>query len=125
MSLIFLMLLMQVKHFFADFYLQTTAQVQTKGCYGNLVGLGHTLEHVLGTMVVLLPFLFIEYPVGLLLLALFDGVVHYHCDFVKMKYGSKNPGEQRFWHEMGMDQLVHQLTYVTITYGVYVLICYD
>jgi hypothetical protein len=122
MNIFFLLFLFQIKHFICDYYLQSQAQIKTKGQYGNLVGLGHTLEHVIGTMIILMPFLFVEFPVGLMILALFDGLIHYHCDYIKTKFGSKNPSEPIFWHELGLDQLVHQLTYAVIIYGVFILI---
>jgi hypothetical protein len=31
-----------------------------------------------------------------------------------MRYGTKDISKPRFWHELGMDQLIHQLTYITI-----------
>jgi hypothetical protein len=113
MSVILCLMLLQLKHFLADFRLQTQDQIKTKGKYGNLVGLGHTLEHTLGTTIVLLPFLW-NHPIALLACSIFDTVIHYHTDFIKMRYGTKDISKQEFWWELGMDQTVHQLTYVTI-----------
>jgi len=113
MSVIFCLLLLQIKHYLADFRLQTPQQIATKGKYGNLVGLGHTLEHTLGTTIVLLPFLW-SHPVLLLGCSIFDTLIHYHTDYAKMRYGVKDISQQKFWWQLGLDKLVHQLTYVAI-----------
>jgi hypothetical protein len=113
MSIIFCLLLLQLKHYIVDFRLQTPEQVKTKGTYGNIIGLGHTLEHTLGTTIVLIPFLWCH-PIILLLCSVFDTLIHYHTDFIKMRYGVKDITQQKFWWQLGQDQLVHQLTYVAI-----------
>lgn len=113
MIAIYCLFLLQLKHYIVDFRLQTQAQIKTKGTYGNLVGLGHTL----GTMLVLLPFLW-NHPVVLILCSIFDTLIHYHCDFVKMQYGIKEIAQPKFWWQLGQDQLVHQLTYLAIASAV-------
>jgi hypothetical protein len=41
-------------------------------------------------------------------------LIHYHTDFIKIRYGVKDMAQQKFWWQLGQDQLVHQLTYVVI-----------
>jgi hypothetical protein len=113
MTIIICLILFQLKHYLVDFHLQTQDQIKTKGIYGNLVGLGHTLEHTLGTTMVLIPFLWLH-PVVLLACSLFDTFVHYNIDWTKMHYGTKDITKTRFWHQLGQDQLAHQLTYLFI-----------
>jgi hypothetical protein len=42
-------------------------------------------------------------------------IVHYHMDWIKVKVGTRfrlTPDDQRFWWLTGLDQWVHQMTYV-------------
>lgn len=105
--------LLFVKHFFVDFPLQGPFQYQNKGYYGHLGGIQHSSYHALGTFVV---FSFFG-NIGLAaILALIDGVVHYHVDWAKvninkaMKWGPTT--HEQFWWLLGFDQLIHCLTYV-------------
>jgi len=113
MTIIICLILFQIKHYLVDFHLQSQDQIRTKGTYGNMVGLGHTLEHTLGTTMVLLPFLW-THPVILLACSFFDTIIHYHVDYCKMRYGIKDITQPKFWHQLGQDQLAHQLTYLII-----------
>ena len=65
----------------------------------------------------LLPFLPLSVVIGCMI---FDGVIHYHEDYIKTKYLYKRKGlSKRFRRAItGGDQLVHMLTYVAITYFV-------
>lgn len=114
MEAITYMLLFQIKHWYVDFWIQTYQQTVCKGIYGNLVGLSHTLEHTIGTLIAcLIGSLFFTIPVQLILLiALLDFILHYHIDFVKMHYGTKNLQTTQFWREFGLDQFAHQITYL-------------
>jgi hypothetical protein len=115
---IVIMLLLQIKHWYADFWIQTYHQTVYKGVYGNPVGISHTLEHTIGTVLALLianSFVPISVSV-IILLSLLDFIIHYHVDFVKVKYGIKDNKTTRYWREFGLDQLAHQLTYILITY---------
>jgi hypothetical protein len=44
-----------------------------------------------------------------------DAVVHYHVDWAKMRLNERlklTPDNEWFWHLLGLDQLLHYLTYV-------------
>ncbi len=118
MDSIVIMLLLQIKHWFVDFWIQSYQQTISKGIYGNLVGLSHTIEHVIGTLIALLiASIFVPISPSLMIfLGLLDLIIHYHVDYVKMHYGIKNSATTRFWREFGLDQLAHQLTYVGFVY---------
>lgn len=118
MDSIVIMLLLQIKHWFVDFWIQSYQQTVSKGIYGNLVGLSHTIEHVIGTLIALLiASIFVPISPSLMIfLGLLDLIIHYHVDYVKMHYGIKNSATTRFWREFGLDQLAHQLTYVGFVY---------
>ena len=105
---------MEVKHCLFDFVFQTLYQVRNKGTYGHPGGLLHSGLHVLGTAVVLVFFL---PPLPMVLIILVgEFVVHYHIDWAKeqiMRRWVTGQGAL-FWRMMGLDQLLHQLTYIAI-----------
>jgi len=102
--------LLALKHFIFDFAWQTQSEVANKGSYGNPKGLLHSYKHALGTLLVLSPITSLFFT-----LAVADGVIHYHIDWVKMNYGEQDPTKPRFWRDFGLDQLAHTLTYVALT----------
>ncbi len=107
---------LMAKHALADFYLQTPYQYLNKGIYGHPGGLLHAGIHVALTPLVYL----LLAPVSLLVaaaIALGEFTVHYHIDWLKERathrngFTTQDPG---FWHALGIDQLLHGLTYVAI-----------
>lgn len=103
------LLLLQVKHFLVDYLLQTEEQIRTKGTYLDLTGMSHSFYHGLFTSVVFFPFTNVSFA---FMVGLLDFVIHYHIDYVKTKYGSKDITTKAFWNHMGYDQMAHQFTYV-------------
>lgn len=106
--------LLFVKHFIVDFYLQTNEHVQNKGIYGKWHGIEHSLQHGVGTFLVLMLFVPTYFAV---LLAFADFIIHYHVDWSKININKKQnltPNDQKFWFWLGLDQLAHSLTYVWI-----------
>ena len=117
MEILALLTLLQIKHWYSDFVIQTYMQTVKKGVWLHPCGISHSLDHVWGTMTVLLIMNFMH-PISALtifLVALVEGIVHYLIDFVKVKYGCKDNTKPLFWNQFGMDQLAHQLTYIAIT----------
>jgi len=109
-----LMLLLQIKHYVADFVIQTYAQTVRKGIYRDPVGISHSVDHITGSLLVLLLASFVI-PLNLLLivvLCVLEGIIHYHIDWVKVHYGIKDITKPLFWNQFGMDQLAHQVTYI-------------
>ena len=118
MDTLLIILILQFKHWYADFYIQSYHQTVRKGIYRDPVGISHTLDHVIGTLtalVILIPFINIS-PITILVCGLLDLVVHYHVDWLKVKFGSKDITQTRYWREFGADQLAHQLTYLLFAY---------
>jgi hypothetical protein len=102
--------LLFIKHYLADFVLQTDDMVRGKAIYGNLDGINHSLVHVNFT-------LWISYALTLnatlaLVLSLIDGIIHYHVDWAKMNFGCRDITNKLFWNHLGLDQLAHALTYI-------------
>jgi len=99
-----------IKHWVCDFAWQTPRMLNEKGVYGATGGLQHAFLHALCTFVILAFFDF-DYAVEL---ALLDGIVHYHIDWIKMKFGTREMKTTLFWKQFGLDQLAHQITYLLI-----------
>ncbi len=104
------------KHAIADFFLQTKYQYANKGVYGHPGGLLHVLIHGALSM----PLLLILPPktamYGILILGA-EILVHYHCDWAKEKIVKGNGWlftNDNFWRAMGIDQLIHGLTYLAM-----------
>lgn len=109
------LLALQVKHFLADFVLQSTYQFRTKGIYGHAGGFIHSGLHIAGTIPALLILNASPKAIAIILVAEF--VVHYHTDWLKARIDRRyhwGYGDQRYWMLFGADQLVHQLTYLAI-----------
>jgi hypothetical protein len=106
---------LEVKHFIFDYPLQTPYQLKNKATYGHPGGLLHAALHVLGTSA---AFLIVQpgLGVGLAILA-GEFLVHYHLDWGKgqiMKRSGLTVKDGPYWWAIGVDQLLHQLTYLAI-----------
>lgn len=104
--------LLFLKHYIIDFILQTDDMVKGKGIYGNPDGLWHSGQHAIGTFVV--ASLCITQPIYWVGFALLDFVVHYHVDYIKMRYGCRDISKKEFWNQLGLDQFVHYITYLSM-----------
>jgi hypothetical protein len=114
MEILALLLLLQIKHCYADFVLQTYQQTVKKGVWGDPIGISHTLEHMYCSAIAIVLFSFFVSVNAFYVIAavLIEGVAHYVIDYSKVKYGSKDNTKPIFWTQFGLDQLAHQLTYV-------------
>jgi hypothetical protein len=104
-----------VKHYLVDFVLQTQEQIDRKGTYGDWVGFKHSFDHGAFTTVVF--WLFGMGSETSVWLGLLDMAVHYHVDYVKMRWGTKDMYTKAFWSQFGLDQLAHSLTYIILVYA--------
>ena len=117
-----------VKHFVCDFpiRIQTAWMFTHKGIYGHPAGIVHAAIHAVASVPV-----FIWGAAGLSwykwhgltplqmvgVLMIFEFLVHYHMDWFKMWYGKRKgwtPATPQFWTFLGIDQLVHYLTYIAM-----------
>lgn len=91
-----------------------------KGTYGHLGGVLHSVIHIFGSFLVL--YFFIPLDIALML-SIFDGMMHYHIDWAKVNIGKyynlKPNNSEMFWILLGVDQLLHSLTYFAMVYVVY------
>lgn len=107
-----------IKHFICDFPLQMFPWLyQNKGRYLHPGGIVHAALHGVGTFIVLSFFIGINTA---LFYAMVDMLVHYHLDWAKMSlsnhYDLKPDNSEWFWLLLGLDQLLHHLTYFAIVY---------
>jgi hypothetical protein len=116
MEILALLLLFQIKHWYADFKIQTYMQTVKKGIWLDLIGISHSLDHVWGTLTILMVFnLFYPIPaLTIVLVGLIEGLTHYAIDYTKVKYGCKDNTKPLFWNQFGLDQLAHQACYLLI-----------
>lgn len=112
-ELILFLSLLQLKHWYIDFVNQSMDEVHSKGRYGDRLGLWHSAKHGLGTALVVLIVGgdFSALPIALLV-GFVDFVIHYHVDWAKMNWGNRDIQNPLFWNHLGLDQMVHQLTYI-------------
>jgi len=108
-----------VKHWVADFLLQTEYQRKTKGIYGALGGLTHVLTHVLFSAPVFLILSGVSLGRAALILSA-EALFHYHLDWSKdniVRARGWTTRDTYFWWALGMDQLLHGLTYVAMVWA--------
>lgn len=111
---ILILVLLQLKHWYIDFVNQSNEEVQGKGIYGNLTGMQHSLKHGVATCLILCVttgWIYIGYAI---LLGIYDFITHYHIDWIKMNYGNRDIQTPAFWNHLGLDQMAHQLIYLSI-----------
>lgn len=117
-SVLLLVCLLQIKHMFADFFLQTPKMLSGRGEYWHMGRAQHAGVHALGTIIVLVPF-GASVPF-ILMVAVAEWAVHFNIDFFKARHcASKElgPADAAFWRAAGMDQALHHLTYLAIVWA--------
>lgn len=115
---ILLFVLFFVKHFIIDFPLQTPYQFMNKGTYGHPGGILHSGLHVIGTLLVFsIVFGFSSFAF-LFMLAIGEGIAHYHIDWAKMNLNRhldfQCNRDSGFWTLLGLDQFLHYVTYAVM-----------
>lgn len=109
------LLILQIKHFIADFVVQTPYQFLNKGRYGHPGGIIHAGIHAIGSTAaffVITPSL----RLGLAIVAC-EFVAHYHIDWLKertVRVTQWQFPQSEFWWTFGADQALHQFTYLVI-----------
>lgn len=121
MHTIFILLIgLQLKHFVADYLLQTSWMIAGKRNLFALGGYAHAGIHVIGTMIVLVP---LGIPLNMALaIIIAEFIIHFGLDYAKARYGDGTSSEDNpkvFWAKHGLDQLLHHLTYIGIAYVVF------
>lgn len=114
---LFLMLGLLIKHYFADYTLQSSWIIKGKGSFARAGGYVHAAIHVVGTTVVLAV---LSVPAALIwILGACEFVIHFLLDFAKVNLGDRFSSSQnpwKFWAINGLDQLFHHMTYVLMVW---------
>jgi hypothetical protein len=112
MEVLWLVTALLVKHFVCDYVLQFQYMLDEKGKLFTQGGVHHAMFHALGTYLV---FSWFTTPLDAYGLAMLDGVIHYFVDYLKAQATHVymlTPAKKAYWVALGLDQLLHQLTYV-------------
>lgn len=97
----------------ADYFLQTKFMLDGRGQYLHLGRLLHVGVHALGS---LLAFALVGTPLAFIIpVAILEAAVHFHVDWWKGRHTADQkltPADAAYWRASGVDQALHQLTYV-------------
>ena len=113
-SIFTLLALLFVKHWYVDFVNQNSDEMLGKGVYGNAHGIMHSVKHGVGTFIIMWMFVG-DWPFAFTIAAM-DFALHYHIDWIKVRWGSKDIYSKAFWSQFGLDQLAHSLTYLLLVW---------
>lgn len=121
LATLILLILLTVKHLIADFVLQSSYILKNRRFYGHPSGFLHVGIHLVGTLLALVV---VGTPAFLIAMMLtVEGLVHYHVDWAKDNLTLKlrlSHAQRRFWVALGVDQMLHQLTYIGLATWWYV-----
>lgn len=113
-----LLFLLQIKHLFADFYLQTPRMLRGRAVYVHMGRFQHAGLHGVGSLVAMV---LVGVPVGLaLVISLIEWAVHFHIDWAKGRwsdYTGHAPDQAGYWRAFGVDQTAHHLTYLVMVWA--------
>ena len=112
--MMFVLIFLQIKHWYIDFVDQTEEEIKHKGIYLDWIGIKHSVKHGVSTFVILWAVLgWVETDLAFAL-ATVDFLLHYHIDWFKMNYGNRDIRTPQFWNHLGLDQMAHQIVYIII-----------
>jgi hypothetical protein len=109
-----LLAMLMVKHWIADFVLQFEYMIVQKDQYGARGGIEHAMLH--GALTAVVVAVFVNNVPTAAMFGLIDSIVHYHIDYVKARWGTNNTSTQKFWIQLGADQLAHMIFYVWLAW---------
>ena len=111
-SMLILLLLLQLKHWYIDFVDQSQIEIDSKQHYGQWRGVMHSTKHAVGTALCMGCVLGPMYWPLTLIMGILDGIIHYHIDWIRQRWNERNHRDPGFWPHLGMDQMAHQITYI-------------
>ena len=109
-----LLILLFLKHYLLDFVWQNSYMFQNKGTFLHPGGWLHAGLHSVATLILLL---LIGYPDIALICSAMEFVIHYLTDYIKVNIEKKfslSISDPRYWQLFGLDQLIHNITYIGI-----------
>ena len=113
-SIFILLILLFTKHWYIDFVNQNSEEVAGKGIYGNAHGVMHSIKHGFATAIIIFFFV-VDFEVAVIF-GFIDFILHYHIDWVKMRFGNRDITTPAFWAQLGFDQLLHSFTYIGLAW---------
>ncbi|MDK3017191.1 DUF3307 domain-containing protein [Pseudodonghicola flavimaris] len=117
-TLLILLCLLQIKHMFADYFLQTPRMLSGRGQYLHLGRAEHAGVHALGSVI---AFLLVGAPLPfIVVIVILEWILHFHIDFWKARQCDQkqlDPFKPAFWRASGVDQALHQFTYVAMIWA--------
>jgi len=117
-SILLLLGLLQFKHMFADFYMQTQKMLSGRGIYFHMGRAQHAGVHVIGSFLV---FLIFHTPMWfILVICALEWFIHFNIDYCKACYSESKqlmPNMAEFWRAMGTDQALHHFTYLAMVWA--------
>ena len=116
-----LLVLFQLKHFVADYPLQTEYMLgKFKNGWDFIPHLvAHTFVHA--TITFIISFTFTQSIKWSIIFSCFDFIIHFSMDRIKAvkKYLNRwKPDEKYFWWALGFDQMIHHFTHYIIIAGI-------
>ena len=106
------------KHWFVDFVNQSQEEIDSKGIYGNWVGLVHSIKHGVLTAFIFGTIAQIDWP-SAVVVGVVDTAIHYHIDWAKNALNNSlgyTIQMSQYWALFGLDQLAHALTYLFLVW---------
>ncbi len=119
-TILMIVTLFAIKHFLADYLLQTDYIATYKGTRWDAMAM-HLIHHAIFTAVIVISIPFIPL-VHALLIVVTEVAIHGIVDTVKASPRFLNqytPKKKIFWTILGIDQLLHQITYIGITWYIF------
>jgi hypothetical protein len=114
-----LLFLLQTKHLFADFFLQTPRMLRDRGLYLHVGRLQHAGLHAAGSLIAMVV---VGVPMTLAaVVAALEWAVHFHVDWGKGRWSDHTghgPHQAGYWRAFGVDQALHQWTYLVMVWAV-------
>jgi hypothetical protein len=115
LALLLLLAGFQVKHVLGDYVFQNAYILEHRRVWGHPGGVLHVAIHAALT----LPLLLVAGVHGLLFVAILLGeaLFHYHVDWLKdgwIHRAGWTTADKQYWWLTGIDQMLHQLSYLVI-----------
>ncbi len=117
-TMLLLFCLLQIKHMFADYFLQTPRMLSGRATYVHMGRAQHAGIHAIGSAI---AFLLVGAPLAFtIVICLIEWVVHFHIDWGKARHSEGKglgPSDAGFWRAAGFDQALHQFTYIGMVWA--------
>ena len=110
------LIFLQFKHLITDFFLQSPYILDNRKTYGHLGGILHVAIHGAGSIAVF--WIMGTSLWAMIAIVIVEVLVHYHLDWAKDNFVARKElttSDNLFWYALGVDQALHQLTYVLMT----------